>query len=430
MADRLLIKGGLVIDPSQKLEAVRDVLLEGGKVKDVAAGLSKKPALKDVEILDASRQWVVPGLIDMHVHLREPGRELDETIATGTRAAARGGFTTVLAMPNTEPPVDNPSVARFVKAKALSDGAVNVLVAGAVTIGQKGERLTEIGQMAEAGISAISDDGRPLMNSELMRRALEYGRDFGLAVIDHCEDENLSAGAPVHEGARAAAKGLRGAPGAAESIMVLRDIALSKLTGAPVHIAHVSSAASVEALRAAKKRGVPVSAEATPHHFALCEDDAPGYDANFKMNPPLRSRDDRQAIIEGLSDGTLDAIATDHAPHGPGKKALGMALAPFGVIGLETSLGLALTRLVGPRKLSRRGLVERMSRAPARILGLKGKGSLAKGCDADITLIDPEASWTVELPFASKSRNSPFIGLRLKGRARATIVGGRLVHAL
>ncbi|OGR90451.1 MAG: hypothetical protein A3J74_05480 [Elusimicrobia bacterium RIFCSPHIGHO2_02_FULL_57_9] len=426
----LLIRGGLVIDPAQKLEAVRDILLEDGKVKEIGVNLSARTALRAVQCLDAAQTWVVPGLIDMHVHLREPGRQSDETIATGALAAARGGITTVLAMPNTEPPVDNPSSVHFIKAKAASEAVVNVLIAGAATVGQKGERLTEFSRMASAGISAVTDDGRPLLNSELMRRALEYARDCGLPLIDHCEDENLSAGAPVNEGLAATVKGLRGIPWASETVMVLRDIALAELTGAHVHIAHISAAQSVAAVRLAKKRGLPVTAEATPHHFSLCDADIKGYNADFKMNPPLRGENDQEAVLAGLADGTIDAIATDHAPHGPGEKALAMALAPFGVIGLETSLALALTKLVERKILNRRQLVERMSAGPAKILGLKNKGHLKPGADGDITIIDPGVSWKVEAPFASKSRNSPFIGMKLNGRARAAIVGGRVVHAL
>jgi dihydroorotase len=427
MASRLLIKGGLVVDPGTKTDAERDVLIEDGKIKDVKAGLAKN--LSDVQTIDAKGCWVAPGLIDMHVHLREPGREGDETIATGTKAAARGGVTTVLAMPNTEPAIDNPSLVAFVKAKAAAEASVNVLVSGAATVGQKGEMLTETAKLAAAGVTAITDDGRPMMNSELMRRALEYTKGCGLLFIDHCEDDHLSAGAPVNEGAAGTRLGLRGIPWASETVMVLRDIALCELTGAPVHIAHISCAQSVEAVRAARKRGLPVSAEAAPHHFSLADSDIVKYDANFKMNPPLRGDEDAEAVREGLSDGTIEAIATDHAPHGPGKKALGMQLAPFGVIGLETSLALALTELVGKKLLNRKQLIERMSLGPAKLLGLKKKGSLAKGYDGDVVVIDPKASWTVK-DFASKSRNSPFVGRKLTGRAKATIVGGKVVHAL
>jgi dihydroorotase len=422
--NRLLIVGGDV-DGSKK-----DILVEDGKIADIASGLDKKSGFAGVARLDAREAWILPGLVDMHVHLREPGREGDETIATGTRAAARGGVTTVLAMPNTEPPVDNPALVRFLREKAARDAAVNVLFSAACTVGQKGERPTEAALLRDAGAAALTDDGRPVMDSGLMRRVMEHARDAGLLVIDHCEDDHLSQGGCCHEGPPAAAKGLRGIPWASETVMVLRDIALCELTGAAVHIAHISAAQSVAAVRAAKKRGLPVSAEATPHHFSLTEDDCEGYDSDFKMNPPLRAKADREAVLEALADGTIDAVATDHAPHSPAKKEQDIQVAPFGVIGLETSLALALTNLVGKKLLDRKRLVERMSTAPARLLGLKGKGELRKGWDADLVVVDPSAAWTVEAPFASKSRNSPFLGRRLKGRARATVVGGRIVHAL
>lgn len=430
MPERLIVTGGLVIDPARKLESVRDVLIEDGKISAVAAGLHRKPALKGVPAIDAKGKWVIPGLVDMHVHLREPGREGDETIATGTKAAARGGVTTVLAMANTEPVCDNPSQLSFLRAKARTDAAITVLFAGAVTLGQKGEKLTEFAKLRAAGAAALSDDGRPLMNAGLLRRALEYAKDLGLLVIDHCEDLTLSNGACVHEGPAALRKGLKGTPGAAETVQVLRDIALAELTGARIHIAHVSTAASVDAIRTAKKNGVRVSAEAAPHHFALNDKDIPGYDTDWKMNPPLRGSDDRLALLAGLADGTIDAIATDHAPHGCAAKSLGMDLAPFGVIGLETSLSVALTDLFHKKVLTRRKLVERLSSGPAALLGLKGKGTLAPGADADLVVVDPDAIWTPEAPFLSKSRNTPFAGRRLKGRAVTTLSGGRVVHAL
>lgn len=430
MPERLIVTGGLLIDPAGRVESVRDVLIEDGRISAVSAGLHRKPALKGIPAIDAKGKWVLPGLVDMHVHLREPGREGDETIESGTRAAARGGVTTVLAMANTEPVCDTPSQLAFLRAKARADAAVTVLFAGAVTAGQKGEKLTEFAKLRAAGAAALSDDGRPLMNAGLLRRALEYAKDLGLLVIDHCEDLTLSNGACVHEGTAALRKGLKGTPGAAETVQVLRDIALAELTGASLHIAHVSTSASVEAIRTAKKRGVRISAEAAPHHFALHDKDIPGYDADWKMNPPLRGAEDRLALLAGLADGTIDAIATDHAPHGCAAKSLGMDQAPFGVIGLETSLAVALTELYHKKILTRRKLVERMSSGPAALLGLKGKGTLAPGADADLVVVDPDAIWIPEAPYASKSRNTPFAGRRLKGRAVTTLSGGRVVHAL
>ena len=430
MPEQLIVAGGLVIDPASRLEAVRDVLIEDGKISAVGMGLSRKPAFKGVPAIDAKGKWVLPGLVDMHVHLREPGREGDETIASGTKAAARGGVTTVLAMANTEPVCDSPSQLAFLRAKARTDAAITVLFAGAVTLGQKGEKLTEFAKLRAAGAAALSDDGRPVMNAGLLRRALEYAKDLEMLVIDHCEDLTLSNGACVHEGPSALRKGLKGAPWAAETVQVTRDIALAELTGARLHVAHVSTAASVQAIRAAKKRGIRVSAEAAPHHFALADRDIPGYDTAWKMNPPLRGVDDRQALLSGLADGTLDAIATDHAPHGCSAKSLGMDLAPFGVIGLETCLAVSISDLFHKKILTRRKLVERLSTGPAALLGLKNKGSLAVGADADLVVVDPDASWTPEPPFLSKSRNTPFAGRKLKGRAVTTLSAGRVVHAL
>ena len=427
----MLIVGGLVIDPAQKLEAVRDVLIEDGEIRDVAAGLSKKSGLAGCPRVDAAGKWVIPGLVDMHVHLREPGREGDETIATGTAAAARGGVTTVLAMANTEPVADSPAQLEFLRAKARVDAKINVLFAGAVTVGQKGERLSEFAKLRHAGAAALSDDGRPVMTAGLLRRALEYAKDLGLLVIDHCEDLTLSSGACAHEGSEALRKGLRGAPWAAETVQVVRDIALVELTGAPLHLAHLSCAASIEAVRQAKKRGLPISAEAAPHHFSLSDAMIPGYDASWKMNPPIRETADREALIAGLKDGTIDAIATDHAPHGCAAKSAGFDSAPFGVIGLETSLAASLTALFHTKSLTKQQLVARMSSTPAALLGLKSKGTLAPGADADLAIVDPAAAWTPVPPFASKSRNSPFIGRRLKGRVLHTFVAGRAVaHAV
>lgn len=430
MPEQLIVAGGLVIDPAAKVEAVRDVLLEDGRVAAVGAGLARKPGLKGVPVIDAKGKWVLPGLVDMHVHLREPGREGDETIETGTKAAARGGVTTVLAMANTEPVTDSPSQLSFLRSKARTDAAITVLFAGAVTLGQKGEKLTEFAKLRAAGAAALSDDGRPVMNAGLLRRALEAAGDLGMLVIDHCEDLNLSQGACVHEGPSALRKGLKGTPWAAETVQVMRDIALCELTGARLHLAHLSAASSVAAVRTAKKKGIRVSAEAAPHHFALVDKDIPGYDADWKMNPPLREGRDREALLEGLADGTIDAIATDHAPHGCVAKSLGMDLAPFGVIGLELSLAVALTELFHKKVLTRRRLVERMSSGPAALLGLKRKGTLAPGADADLVIVDPDMSWMPEPPYLSKSRNTPFSGRKFKGRAVTTISGGRVVHAL
>ncbi len=430
LPEQLIVKGGLVIDPARSLDAVRDILIEDGRISAVATGLSRKSALQGVPTIDATGQWVIPGLVDMHVHLREPGREEDETIATGAQSAARGGITTLLAMANTEPVSDCAGQLAFLRAKARADAVITVLFAGAVTLGQKGAKLADFAKLKDAGAAALSDDGHPIMNAGILRRALEYADDLGLLVIDHCEDLDLSSGACVHEGPSALRKGLKGMPWAAETVQVMRDIALAELTGARIHIAHVSTAASVAAIRTAKAKGILISAEAAPHHFAMTDHDIPGYDANWKMNPPLRGEDDRAALLEGLADGTIDAIASDHAPHGCSAKALGMDLAPFGVIGLETSLAVALTDLHHTKVLTRRRLVERLSSGPAALLRLKNKGTLAPGADADLVVVDPNAAWTPTPPFASKSANSIFTGRRLKGRALTTLSLGRVVHAL
>lgn len=430
MSERLLIREGLVIDPVSGMESVQDVLVSGGRISAVAPDLALRPGLKNVPILDAEDCWVTPGLIDMHVHLREPGDEAAETVASGTRAAAAGGFTTVLAMPNTRPPVDSPARVRGALSRAARTAVVNVLAAGCATQGRSGARPADLAGMLRAGMTAVTDDGRPVPDAGVMRRTLEMCRGLGLPCISHCEELALSAGAPVHEGRISRRLGLRGYPWAAETIAVLRDIALCELTGARLHVAHLSAAQSVAAVRAAKARGVLVTAEVTPHHLCLCEDDVPAGGADFKMNPPLRSEADREALKEGLCDGTIDAVASDHAPHRPDQKSRGLERAPFGVIGLETALAAVMTCLVHPGRLSRKALIERMSAAPARILGLRRKGSLAPGQDADLTVIEPGHSWTVPRESLSLSRNSPFIGRRLSGRVKAAVVGGRIVHAL
>jgi dihydroorotase len=427
MSARILIKDGLVIDPAQKLEGIKDILVAGGKIAAVGAGLSRQKGLTTPEtrVIDAKGKWVLPGLIDMHVHLREPGREGDETIFTGTRAAARGGVTTVLAMPNTEPVIDTPALVRFVYSRARTESLVNVLVSGAVTKAQKGAELAEMHKMQEAGAVAATDDGRPVMNAQVMRRALEYAKAFDFPILDHCEDDHLSAGGVMNEGTPAFAKGVPGIPSASETVMAMRDITLAELTGGRLHLCHVSCAETVELVRQAKKRGVRVTAETAPHYFTLVDEDVPGYDANFKMNPPLRGKTDREAVREGLADGTLEAIATDHAPHAPGKKALGLAAAPFGIIGLETLVPLTL-QLVEKNLLSRKAAIDRLTAGPARILGLRNKGTLKPGADGDVTLVDPNLRW-VAGDFESKSSNSPFFGRKLKGRAWTALVGGRVV---
>ncbi len=422
---RLLIEGGRVLDAAQKVNEIRDLLIEDGKVRECAPGLKGKISKDGLKVISAKGRWVLPGIIDAHVHLREPGRGKDETIASGTAAAAKGGVTAVLAMPNTDPPVDSPERVRWVLDAARKDAAVRVLASGAVSKGQKGEELAPLGGMVEAGAVAFTDDGRAVATAQLMRRALEYAKAFGVPVIDHCEEPSLSAGGCMNEGEVSFRRGLNGIPRAAEAVIALRDIELARLAGGKLHLAHVSCRETVEALRRAKKDGLAVTGEACPHHFTLIDADVPEYDPNFKMNPPLRTAGDRDALREGLADGTLDAIATDHAPHAPDRKALSFQEAPFGVIGLETLIPLSLD-LVHAGVLSPLRWAELLTAGPARILGLRASGSLRPGFDADVTIVDPEAQWTAEA-FASKSKNSPFIGKRLKGRAAATIVGGKIV---
>jgi len=422
---RLLLKGGRVVDPEQRLDAARDVLIEDGVVARVGTKLSARGA----EVVSVKGRIVCPGFIDLHVHLREPGREDKETIATGTRAAAAGGFTAVCAMPNTDPVNDNSGITRFIVDKARSEGAVRVYPIGAITRGSRGEELAEYGDLKEAGCVAVSDDGRPVASARVMRRALEYARAFDLSVIDHCEEPALSERAVMNEGPVATLLGLRGAPAAAEAIVVERDVQLAELTGGRLHVAHLSTAASAEAVRRAKARGVRVTAEATPHHLLLTDQVVKdsGYDASTKMNPPLRSEADRQAVVEALRDGTIDAIATDHAPHTVDDKKVEYDQAAFGVVGLETAVSLCLDRLVGPGLLSLPQLVARLSPGPARALGLPG-GTLAPGSPADVTILDLDRRRKVDpARFESKGRNTPFEGWTLKGAAVMTIVAGRVV---
>lgn len=424
---RLMIQGGRVLDPAKGVDALLDVLLEEGRIAWIGKLTPDSRLPTPDRILDAKGLIVCPGFVDLHVHLREPGQEYKETIATGTLAAARGGFTSICSMPNTDPVNDNRSVTEFILDQAKRYGSVNVFPIGAITKGLQGEELAELGELSEAGCVAISDDGRPVMNSELMRRALEYASMFGLPVIDHCEDLNLSGKGVIHEGRVSLETGLKGIPWAAEAVMVARDLLLAELTGWRVHIAHVSCAESVRLIREAKARGIPVTCEVTPHHFTLTEEAANTFDPNAKMNPPLREASDVAAILEGLRDGTIDAIATDHAPHALYEKEREFDLAPFGIVGLETALGLIITTLVEAGVLTLKEAIAKLTVNPARIVNLT-KGTLSVGADADLTIFDPKKEWIVDVDqFASKGRNSPFHGWKLKGQVVATIVGGRLV---
>ena len=420
----LLIREGTVVDPSRNLEEIADVLVRDGRIEKIGKSLSDS----DAEVIEASGLIVAPGFIDLHVHLREPGFEYKETIESGARAAAFGGFTAVCCMPNTNPVNDNSSVTSFIVERGAAAGLARVYPIGAITEGSRGEKLAEIGEMKTAGIVAISDDGHAVADSNLMRRAMEYASDFDIPVVDHCED-CCAKGGVMHEGEYSAFLGLKGMPGAAEDLQVARDIALAELTGARVHIAHISTARSVALVREAKRRGLDVTCEVTPHHFILTDAEVStrGYDTNTKMAPPLRSRSDVDAVLEGLSDGTIDAIATDHAPHHANEKMLEFDRAPFGIVGLETAVSLALDRLVATGLVSIKRLVEVFSSIPAQIFKLPG-GSLEMGAVADITIIDPRMPVKVDASrFVSKSRNTPFDGWELKGGPVATIVGGRLL---
>ena len=407
------------------MDEVTDILIEDGKIKEINAECGMRNA--EFRTIDVSGKVVVPGLIDLHTHLREPGREDEETIATGTRAAAKGGFTTICCMPNTQPVIDNPSVVRFILEKAGREGLVNVLPVGSISKNLGGKELSEIGRMVEEGAVAISDDGQGLANSDLMRRALEYVKRFDIPVISHCEDSYLSKDGVMNEGYISTVLGLPGIPGAAEEVMVARDIILAQLTNSRLHIAHLSTVRSVELVRQAKKQDVKVTAEAAPHHFTLTEEAVRNFDTNTKVNPPLRTFEDVEGIKKGLADGTIDCIATDHAPHTQAEKELEYGLAPFGMIGLETALSLVLTELVSKGVLSLPEAIAKLTINPAKVLGLN-QGRIKEGAAADMTVIDLEKEWTVkEDEFLSKSKNSPFIGLQLKGKAVMTIVGGKVV---
>jgi dihydroorotase len=420
----ILISGGLVVDPALGLEEVRDLLVEDGRI--VALEPPGAIPAEGREVIDARGLVVAPGLIDMHVHLREPGEEYKETIETGTAAAARGGFTGVACMPNTRPVNDSSAVTRFILDQADRMGRARVYPVGAISQGSLGESLSEYGELKAAGCVAVSDDGRPVMHALLMRRALEYARTFDLLVISHAEDLELRGEGVMHEGKVSVRLGLKGIPAAAEEIMVYRDIRLARLAGARLHLAHVSTAGSMAIIREAKLAGFDITAETAPHYFTLTDEAVLGFDTNAKVNPPLRSEWDREAIMEGLADGTIDVIACDHAPHSVLEKDVEFAEAAFGLIGLETSVGLSL-KLVHEGVLTMSQLIAKMSTNPAAILRVPG-GTLAPGSPADLTLIDPNREWTVDAAqFASKSRNCPFQGWNLRGRAVMTIVHGKAI---
>jgi dihydroorotase len=427
MSDILFIEGGRVIDPAGGTDGVRTVVLRDGKVAEVAERVERP---RDARAIDARGRWVTPGFVDLHVHLREPGQEYKETVATGARAAVAGGFTTICAMPNTKPVNDSASVTELVLARAAQAALARVLPVGCVSRAQAGEELAEYGELAAAGCVAVSDDGKPVVSSALMRRALEYARAFGLPVAVHEEDPLLAGKGVMHEGPTATRLGLKGVPAAAEEVMVLRDLSLLELTGGRLHLQHVSTAGSVRAVRDAKRRGLAVTAEVTPHHLALTDEDVAtsGYSTDFKMNPPLRSAADVAALREGLADGTLDCIATDHAPHALYEKDVEFTAAPFGVVGFETALPVAL-ELVREERMTPLELVDRLSTRPARVLGIPG-GTLEPGGPADLVLVDPERVWKVDAPqLASRSKNSAFLGRELRGRALRTWVDGRLAYA-
>ena len=421
----LLIKNGRVVDPASRTDAPRDVLLDGGVVKEVGEP-GRFSAIKDAAVFDASGMIVAPGFIDLHVHLREPGQESSETIETGTKSAARGGFTAVCCMPNTKPVHDNASITRFIVDKARTVGAIRVWPIGAASIGSQGEAIAEIAAMKEAGIVAVSDDGRPIATARLTRQVMDYCRSLDLPVIEHSEDVSLAAGAVMREGVTSTRLGLRGMPAAAESVCVARDVQLAELTGARLHIAHLSAKGSLDQVRAAKSHGLRVTCEVTPHHFTLIDEDVQ-YDSRFKMNPPLASREDREALIAGLADGAVDVIATDHAPHEPALKDVEFDRAPFGILGFETALALGLEQLVHSKKISLTRMVELFTTGPACVLGMERK--LAAGAPADVTIFSTTHEWTYNVNDSpSKSRNSPFDGRSFRGAPMATIVAGKLAY--
>jgi dihydroorotase len=416
----IVIRNGRVIDPASQTDRIADVLIADGRIVGVAENLAAPAG----EVFDATGLVVAPGFIDMHVHLREPGFEHAETIESGARAAAAGGFTSVCAMPNTKPVNDSATVTSYIVERARRLAPVNVFPIGAITKGSAGEELAAIGAMKAAGAVAISDDGLPVMSARVMRRAMEFARSYDLPIIQHCEDLNLSAGGDMHEGARSVRWGLRGIPAASEDVMVARDLVLAQLTGARYHVAHISTHNAVAMVDYARRHGLPVTCEATPHHFSLADEDMAAYDSDYKMKPPLRSVADRAALVEGIAAGAVTAIATDHAPHPGSEKMQEFERCPFGIIGLETALGLALDRLVHSGRITLARLVELFTTGPESILRL-GRGTLAPGAPADVTIFSTEMSWTYDVNLSfSRSRNSPFHGKTFRGGPVATIVGG------
>ena len=427
MKGALLLRGGRIVDPSQQMDSVADLLIEKDTIESLGPNIDIG-SRDDVEIVDCAGRVVAPGFIDVHCHLREPGREDVETIATGARAAAAGGFTAVCAMPNTDPVTDNQAAVGFIIRQAARAGASRVYPIGAISVGQKGEALAEFGEMVGAGAVAVSDDGKPVASAHLMRTALEYARTFGIPVADHCEEPTLAAGGSMNEGLVSARLGLKGVPNEAEEIMAIRDMLLARRTGGHVHLCHMSTRGSVELIRWGKERGVNVTAEVCPHHLSLTEEAVEGYNTNAKMNPPLRSAADVEALQQAVRDGTIDVIATDHAPHHYDEKEREFSDAPNGIVGLETAFAVNVTWLVASGIVELDKLVDKMSCAPARIFRLAG-GTLRRGNVADVTVFDPEAEWTVDPSrFRSKGRNTPYAGKTLKGRVHQTIVDGRVIY--
>lgn len=424
---KLLVAGGHLIDPWQGQNSGKNVLIEDGRV---AAWLSESEGVpEDAEVFDATGLIVAPGFIDLHTHLREPGQEYKETIASGCAAAVAGGFTSICAMPNTNPINDNPAITRFMIEQANRATLANVFPIGAITKASDGNELAEMGEMKAAGAVAVSDDGRPVPNAGMMRRSLEYAKDFDLPVVDHCEDKSLSSGGVMHEGKWSLLLGLKGMPALAEDLDAMRDILLAECADAHVHIAHISTKGAVEIVRRAKEKGIKVTCEVTPHHFTLTDSAVEGYNTNTKMSPPLRSQEHLEAVIEGIKDGTIDAIATDHAPHHADEKALEFDAAPFGITGLETAVGLACSKLVHTGIISLQRFVEMCSTNPAKIFNLTDRGTLKPGSIADVTILDPDLTWTFRASESkSKSKNTPFDNWQFTGAAVVTIVGGRIVY--